>query len=143
MVLFENRVKVLAMQSPADAMEKVKTMIQELITKLKEDAAAEATQKAWCDAELAKNDEEQTTATTNIETHTASIEKLNSDVAMLEQEITVLDATVDTSKKERTKLATERAEEKEANEKVIAEAEESIEAVDAAITVLEEYYANK
>merc|ERR1712139_279178 len=90
LLLLGNGMKVLAERAPADALEKVKTMISDLIKKLQEDSAAEATQKAWCDDELSKNKKETETAEANIETHTARVAKIEGDINMLDQEIVEL-----------------------------------------------------
>jgi hypothetical protein len=144
LVLLGNRMRVLAAHggAPSEALNKVKTMISDLIAKMQADSAAEATQKAWCDDELAKNEKETKTADAGIETNTAAVAKIKGDTAMLEQEITTLQATLKTSEAEKQELIEARTKEKETNAKTVKEANESIEAVDAAITVLTDYYAD-
>merc|ERR1719217_1891244 len=101
----------LASQIQADPFKKVKTLIQNLIERLLREAAAEATQKGWCDTELGKA---RTTRKFKEE-----IEHLNKDL----EEATAL-----------------RAEDKEMNLQTIKDAGEGLEAVRQAIAVLEEFY---
>ena len=48
----ESRVNNVARQSPRDALEKVKKMIEDLLNKLQKDSAADAKMSQWCQDEL-------------------------------------------------------------------------------------------
>jgi len=140
LVLLANKVKVLAVQAPADALAKVKTMISDLIVKMQKDGAAEATQKAFCDDALKKNKKESTVAEASILTNTANVNKVEADLKMLNQEVAVLTVNVKKSEKEKKELIATRTAEKKENAKTVKEGKESIKAVQAAITVLTDYY---
>merc|ERR1719324_1507795 len=53
--LKSDRLSLIALKSESDPFAKVIQMIKDLITKLKEEAAAESAHKAWCDEELKQN----------------------------------------------------------------------------------------
>merc|ERR1712125_23663 len=74
--------------------DKVKSLINDLITKLEAEAGAEATEKAFCDEETAKSnaqreDLESTLSklTTKIDTNTARSNKLKAEVKQLSAEL--------------------------------------------------------
>merc|ERR1719324_1823633 len=101
-------------------------MIKDMITKLKEEAAAESAHKAWCDEELKQN-----MLTAKVDAINAAIDKLTADIASNEAAIAELDKT--------TKEATEvRQKEKAKNEETIADAKAALEAVAMALKVLKE-----
>merc|ERR1719327_1633095 len=111
-----------------------------MITKLLEEANAEAEQKGFCDTELGKNKVTRDKLTSEIDELDAAIEegkafilKMTEDIATLTKEIAELDAAVE----EATKL---REEEKAKNALTIKEAKEAQDAVQAATAVLKEFY---
>merc|ERR1719487_642229 len=62
---------------------KVKKMIDEMITKLIEQANEEATHKGWCDTEMAKNSHTRDAKTDEINTLTAKADKLTAAITRL------------------------------------------------------------
>merc|ERR1719261_768444 len=113
----------------------------DMITKLLEEANAEAEQKGFCDKELGTNKITRDKLTSEIDELDAAIEegkafilKLTEDIATLTKEIAELDAAVE----EATKL---REEEKAKNTKTIEEAKAAQDAVQAATAVLKDFYA--
>merc|ERR1719506_2505566 len=121
---------------------KVKQMIQDLISRLEDEAAAEASQKEWCDEEMKTATENRDKAQREIETLTAlKMEKsalkdsLAEDITTLSQEVADLMKGVS----EETML---REEEQATNNKTLADAEAGLEAVKGAIEVLEGFYGS-
>merc|ERR1719159_2069086 len=115
-------------------------MIDEMITRLLEEANAEAEQKGFCDKELGTNKITRDKLTSEIDELDAAIEegkalilKLTEDIATLTKEITEIDAAVE----EATAL---REEEKAKNTLTIEEAKAAQDAVQAATAVLKEFY---
>merc|ERR1719482_1370259 len=139
--LGSDRLSLLAVKVESDPFAKVIDMIKGLITKLKEEAAAESAHKAWCDEELKQNKltrdektQEVNMLTAKVEEINAAIDKLQDDIASNEAAIAELDKT--------TKEATEvRQKEKAKNEETIADAKAALEAVAMALKVLKEFYA--
>mmetsp|Transcript_69301 Transcript_69301/g.203417 ORF Transcript_69301/g.203417 Transcript_69301/m.203417 type:complete len:668 (-) Transcript_69301:151-2154(-) len=130
-----------AEQVPANAFEKVIGMIEELVAKLKEEAAAEADHKAWCDEQLKVNKEKRNAKTSESNKLMAEIEAQSSTIATLGEEIETLakeQQDLTTSMQEATKL---REEEKTENTAIIADATAGNEAVQNALVVLKEFYS--
>merc|ERR1719486_1246773 len=121
--------------------EKVKGLIRDMIEKLLKEGEADATEKAFCDKEMAeteakKADKEATIEklSTKIDAQNAKSAKLKSEVAELEKEL----AALAKSQAEMDKL---RSEEKTAFDANSAEMEKGIEGVKLALKVLNDYYA--
>jgi len=131
----------LAQRVAADPFAKVKKLIQELIERLLQEAADEASHKGWCDKEMGKAKQ---TRGYKVE----EIEKLNQALAGAEALRNKLTEEVDTLTKDIEELGTKleegsalRDKEKEENEATIKEAKEAKDAVGEAITVLKDFYA--
>merc|ERR1719478_2066924 len=138
--------KVLALAAAhagADPFAKVTNMIRELIDKLKEEAAAEAEHKAFCDKELHDNKVTRDEKTAKVDQLTAESEELSAVISKLGEEIQVLieeQAALDKAMKEATEV---RGKEKEKNTQTIADAKAAQEAVGQALAVLKEFYAKQ
>merc|ERR1719148_614064 len=124
-----------------DPFAKVKSLISSMIEKLLKDAEADATEKAFCDKEMAetetkKADKEVTIEklSTKIDSMTAKSAKLKEEVAELEKQLAALAST----QAEADKL---RAEEKGAFDVNSAEMEKGVKGVQLAVKVLNEYYS--
>jgi len=130
----------LAYRASADPFAKVRGMVEDMIAKLLQEAAEEATQKAFCDKEIGESkksqaDKEESLAKTQsrIDKGDSTVAKLTEMVATLSKEVAEIDAAVADSTAIRGK---ERAEFLVV-EKDLSESEE---ACAAAISVLREYY---
>eukprot|EP00933_Yihiella_yeosuensis_P044638 TRINITY_DN398_c0_g1_i3.p1 TRINITY_DN398_c0_g1~~TRINITY_DN398_c0_g1_i3.p1 ORF type:complete len:660 (-),score=225.43 TRINITY_DN398_c0_g1_i3:155-2134(-) len=129
-------------QQPSDdAMEKVRQMIEGLITKLHDQANEEATKKGYCDKELKTNEQTRSEKSDLVESLNADLEECRSTIAQLgdaiaqtSKEITQLNEAMN----EATRL---RQKEKAKNAATVKEAKESQAAVANAISVLNEFYA--
>jgi hypothetical protein len=127
--------------SSSDPFGKIKGLIKDMIEKLLKEAEEDATEKAFCDKELAeteakKADKEATIAklTTSMDSMSAKSAKLKEEIAELEKEL----AALAKSQAEADKL---RAEEKAAFEVNSAELEKGIKGVQMALKVLRDYYS--
>jgi hypothetical protein len=124
----------------ADPFAKIKTLIQELIERLLQEAANEANQKGWCDKATADAVQKRTYAS-------EKIAKLNADMAELEalrdklaEEIEVLDKEIKELIKDRDLAEKERAAEKAENKATVLEATEGLKAIETAIDIMKKFY---
>merc|ERR1719327_1074244 len=79
---------LMANRASADPFKKVKKMIQDMISKLMEEANEAADHKAFCDAEMSTNKQTRDSKTTESEELKADIEGLTADIAKLGEETT-------------------------------------------------------
>jgi chromosome segregation ATPase len=89
-LLSSDTLKSLAAQVESNPFDKVIQMIKDLVTKLKEEAAAEAEHKAWCDEQLHDNKIKREKKTAKVNKLTASIEALTEDIAAMGKKIQTL-----------------------------------------------------
>merc|ERR1719298_67000 len=70
-----------------DVFAKIKTLISNMITKLTEEAASEASEKEFCDAEISKNDDKKADLKSTVDKLTAKIDKATADSANLKSRV--------------------------------------------------------
>jgi len=127
--------------SKADIFGKIKGLISDMISKLEEEAEADATEKAFCDKELAETTQKKDDKTAEIEKLTAKIDKMSANSKQLKSQVATLQeelAKLTTSQAEMDKI---RAEEKAVFEANSAETEKGLNGVKLALKVLNEYYS--
>merc|ERR1719454_1200406 len=89
-LLSSENLKKLAKQAEMNPFDKVITMIEDLIAKLKEEAAAEAEHKKWCDEQLHDNKIKREKKTSKVNKLTANVEALTEDIADMTKKIATL-----------------------------------------------------
>jgi len=142
-VLSSNLLAKAAVDIAANPFTKVIDMIESLLAKLKEEAAAEADHKAWCDKELKDNKMKRNKKT-------SQSEKLQAQIADIEANIDTMGKKVVTLVKEQEELTkamgeatSERTAEKRENEATIADAQAGSAAVKSALVVLRDFYMSQ
>jgi len=131
----------LAVRVADDPFKKVKKMIQDLIYRLMEEANAEASQKGWCDEELATNEQTRKAKSKEVDTLSSEIDALEAEIAKLTEDITELSAAIAELDKAMAEASELREKEKIKNTQTIKDAQEAQTAVAQALTVLKEFYA--
>jgi peptidoglycan hydrolase CwlO-like protein len=121
--------------------DKVVEMIKDLIEKLSTEAAEEADQKSWCDAELKSNKETRDEKTEEVNRLTARSDMLHAQLAQLTSEMETLAEQISELNLALKEATEDRAAEKAANDKAIADAKAAIPAVRSALKVLKDFYA--
>eukprot|EP00747_Dinoflagellata_sp_TGD_P223127 gnl/TRDRNA2_/TRDRNA2_94760_c0_seq2.p1 gnl/TRDRNA2_/TRDRNA2_94760_c0~~gnl/TRDRNA2_/TRDRNA2_94760_c0_seq2.p1 ORF type:complete len:679 (-),score=219.26 gnl/TRDRNA2_/TRDRNA2_94760_c0_seq2:130-2166(-) len=124
----------------ADPFNKVKKMIQDLISKSMDEATAETEHKGWCDAELGSNKQTRDSKTEDVNALNAKIEGLNSEIAQLAQRIEELAAEHRELDRQMADATEDRLAAKAKNEETIQEAKAAQTAVESATQVLKEFY---
>jgi len=130
----------LASKIAADPFSKVKQLIQELIERLLQEEANEANQKGWCDKATADASQKRRYAADTVRSLNGDLAKLNALVNRLQEQWTVLDGEVTDLSNARATAVSERTEESKQNDATVKEADEGMNALDMAITILDRFY---
>jgi hypothetical protein len=125
----------------ADPFEKVRGMIETMITRLMTEAANEADHKAWCDTETEKSKKLRSKHSSRVDTLSARIDKSTSAIAILGDEVAALQQEVAAMNKGESEAVEQRTAEKSDFEVKIKEYADAQTALSNAIAVLKEYYA--
>jgi len=115
-------------------------MIEDMIAKLLQEAAEEATQKAFCDKEIGESKAQQADKEGKLGKINARLGEAESNSAALSEEIAKLSKEVAENDAAMSKSTAQRNEEKTVFVKIEKDLSESEEACAAAISVLREYY---
>merc|ERR1719379_2135946 len=126
-----------------DVFAKVKGLIQDMIDKLMQEAAAEATEKAFCDEEMAKTEEKKGDLEADIAKLTAKIDMAAARSAKLKEEVKTLQKELAALAKLQAEMDKTRQEENAAFVQAKADLEQGLAGVRQAIGVLRDYYGSK
>merc|ERR1719199_365430 len=127
----------------ADIFGKIKGLIRDMIDKLLNEGAADATHKAYCDKELAETHEKKDDKTDEIAKLTAEIDQKSARSAQLKDEVAELQKQLAELAAHQAEMDKIRQEEHEAYTTNRAEMEEGLQGVKLALKVLREYYAKE
>merc|ERR550537_1710835 len=130
----------LALRMSADPFVKVKKLISDLIQRLVQEAADEATKKGWCDTEMGKATKTRDQNFDKTVQLNANLMSLEAQKVSLEEEISDLTVEIADLNDALTKTTKLRADEKAENEDTISKAEAGLAATKDAYEVLEEFY---
>merc|ERR1719316_1934659 len=130
-------------QVAASPFDKVIQMIKDLIAKLKEEAAAEAEHKAWCDEQLHDNKIKREKKTAKANKLTAGVEGLTEDIDSMGKKIATLQKEQADLQKAMSEATEQRTKEKAKNTETMSDAAAGEAAVNSALTVLKEFYASQ
>jgi len=123
-----------------DVFTKIKGMIGDMIAKLEKEAEEDATEKAYCDEEMAKTEAKHTELEDDISKLSAKIDKAAATSAKRKEQVKELQAELATLAKEQAELDAIRSEEHAAYSKAKEELEAGINGVQKALGVLRDYY---
>merc|ERR1719515_632974 len=119
---------------------KIKGLISEMIAKLEKEAEAEATEKAYCDEQMAKTEAKKAELEGTVAKLTNSIDKKSSRSASLKEDVAQLQAELAALADTQAEMDKIRSEEN-ANFRVAkAELSQGLEGVRKALSVLRDYY---
>merc|ERR1719305_996210 len=130
----------LAYRAAGDPFGKIRGMVEDMIAKLLQEAAEEATQKAFCDQEIGESKTSQADKQGKLDKVNSRLEKAESSTASLTEDISRLSGEV-ADNDAAMKAATDVRQKEKANFLVVEkDLSESQEACAAATEVLREYY---
>jgi len=138
--LHSKELSLLAQKIAADPFGKVKKMIDDMITRLLNEANEDANHEGFCDKEIGKSKVTRNKLSEDIDGLTAAVEDGHATIMMLTEEIATLTkevANIDESVAEATKM---RKEEKATNKATVEDSEAAQKAVAAATAVLRDFY---
>merc|ERR1719352_908860 len=124
-----------------DPFAKVKGLISNMIEKLLAESEADATEKAFCDKEMAETEQKKADKEAAIEKLSTEIDSMSSKSAKLKEEVATLQKELAALAKAQAEMDKLRAEEKAVFDKNSAEMEKGIKGVQLALKVLNDYYA--
>jgi len=127
--------------SSDDIFAKVKGLISNMIEKLEEESEADATKKAYCDKEIAYNNNKRDDKQAEISKLTSKIDQDSARSAQLQEQTAELNKQLAALASSQAEMNKVRADEHAAYETNKAELEEGVTGVKAALKVLREYYA--
>merc|ERR1719316_907266 len=130
----------LAYRAGSDPFAKIKGLLEEMISKLLQEAAQEADQKAFCDKELGESKASLADKTDKIDTLSARIGKAESTVSTLTEEVSTLRTEIFEIDQGMSNATQIRQDEKASFDIAVKEFQESADACNMAIQVLREYY---
>jgi hypothetical protein len=138
--LHSSQLSLLAQKVGADPFGKVKKMIDDMITRLLNEANEDAQHEGFCDKEIGKSKVTRNKLSEDIDALEAAVEDGKATIMMLTEEIATLTkqvADLDASVLEATKI---RNEEKATNKQTVEDSEAALSAVSAATAVLKTFY---
>merc|ERR1719502_1329267 len=138
--LHKTALVALAYRAAEDPFGKIRGMIEDMIAKLLQEAADEATQKAFCDKEIGESTASKTDKEGKLAKVNSRLEKAESSTATLTEQVTTLSKEVAENDAAMAAATEVRQKEKAAFMIVEKDLSESQEACAAATEVLREYY---
>merc|ERR1719386_230629 len=123
-----------------DPFAKIKTLISDMLTKLEDEAVADASHKAYCDKELAETRQKKTEKSAEVESLSTKIDQKASASAKLKEEVSTLQEELSQMAKAKYEMDTLRQKEKNDYDTNKADAEAGLEGVKLALKVLRDYY---
>lgn len=141
--LASKSLSALAVKMTANPFAKVITMMEDLLEKMKESAAAEADHKTWCDEQLGKNKLKRNKKQTHFDQLQAKIETTANSIERQSKKIQQLMAEQTQLTEDMQKMTEQRTAEKEANTVAMKDAAAGKVAVQQAIEILSEFYGEQ
>merc|ERR1711972_43807 len=135
------RLGLLAGRAAQDPFAKVKKMIDDMITRLLEEANADAEKEGFCDTEMGKSKITRTKLTEEIDSLNTQIQNGKATIMTLTEENAELTQQIEELEKAQAEATELRTQEKAKNQETIGDAQAGQKAVGAALAVLKDFYA--
>jgi hypothetical protein len=125
-----------------DPFAKVKGLISDMITRLEEEASSDATEKAYCDKELAESTGKKEDREASIAKLSTKIDQMSAKSAQLKEQVAALQAALAALARRQAEMDAIRSEEHALFTQTKADTEKGLEGVKLALKVLRDYYAS-
>jgi hypothetical protein len=125
-----------------DVFAKVKSLINDMISKLEDESAADATEKAYCDKELAESAAKKADKQAEIDKLTTSIDQMAAKSAELKEQVAALQKSLAELASSQAEMNKMRQDEHTVFVSDKADLEQGIEGVQTALKVLRDYYSS-
>merc|ERR1719160_635335 len=132
---------LIATRVAEDPFKKIKKMIQDMFSKLMEEANEEAEHKGFCDTEMGTNKNTRDEKTEMVNKLTAEIEGLTADIAKLGEDAAALGDAIAAIDEAVATATAQRNEETIKNSQTISDAKVASEATARALQVLKDFYS--
>jgi len=143
LVLLSRRMDgMLRSESGADVFGKIKTMISDMITTMKENLQAEATKKAYCDKEMGEAAEKKTGKEADLDDVSTKIDATASKSASLKKQVVAIKAELTTLAETQANMTALRQEETSLFKTKEPETVTGMEGVKSALKTLRDFYKN-
>jgi len=126
-----------------DPFAKIKALIMDLITKLERETAKDASEKTYCEAQLAETGQKENDLEDQLKRLVTEIDQASADSASLKEDVRCIQEELVNIAKEQAEMDKVREDEKVAFEKAKADLELGIEGVRKALSMLRDYYGSK
>lgn len=128
--------------SQADIFGKVKGLISDMISKLESESDADATEKSFCDKEMAETTQKKADKAAEIAKLSAKSDSLATKSANLKEQIATLESQLAELARSQATMGKIRGDEKQLFGTSSAETKEALDGVQVALKILNDYYSN-
>lgn len=139
-ILKSKSLAFLAERMFANPFAKVSGMIEDMISRLEEEAKEDASKASFCEVETAKNKDSRTRLTEDVDALSSKIDDGKAKITTLGEEIDTLKEDLAEINKAQDESKALRAQEKSDNEVIISESTAAKEAVEKAVGIIKEFY---
>merc|ERR1719161_1515658 len=135
-----NLAAIAAQMSTTGPFDKITKLIQELIERLMQEQADEASHQGWCNTQLGKAKAQRERKSEAVLGYNDVMSKAEALRDKLQEETSILTTEIDELEAALAKMTKERSDEQAENEATIKESEEGKAAVDEALDMLDKFY---
>merc|ERR1740127_129405 len=125
-----------------DVFDKIREMTNDMIAKLEEEQAADATQKVFCDKEMKETKAKKEDKDAEVEKLSTRKEQKEAQSAKLKNEVATLQQELSESASAQVQMDDLRSKEKAAYEAATPDLKKGIKGIQLALKTLKDYYAN-